>query len=53
MRQGPPAEPLQHDAIRLREQELEAAAERERASETGVPHRHFLRRFVAKLRRKH
>jgi len=52
MRQGPPAEPLQHDAVHEREQELDAIADRERMSETAMPHRHPVRRFFAKLRRK-
>jgi len=52
MRQGPPAEPLQHDAVRERQHELDAIAERERASEDAVPRRHPVRRFFARFRRK-
>jgi len=52
MRQGPPAEPLQHDAVREREHELEAIADRERVAGEAFPHRHPLRRFWARLRRK-
>jgi len=50
MRQGPPAEPLQHDAVRERQHELDAIAERERTAESAVPRRHRLRSFFSRLR---
>jgi hypothetical protein len=52
MRQGPPAEPLQHDAVREREHELDAIAEKERMSEAAVPHHHPVGRFFARLFRR-
>jgi hypothetical protein len=53
MRQGPPAEPLQHDAVREREHELKDIADKRRAAEESIPRRHPLRRLFAKLRRHH
>ena len=53
MRQGPPAEPLQHDAVREREHELDDIAARHRVSEEAIPRRNPFRRLWAKLRRRH
>ena len=53
MRQGPPAEPLQHDAVRERDHELNDIAARQRSSEEAIPRRKPLGRLFAKLRRKH
>ena len=48
----PHSEPLEEDAARERNKELDAIAERERISESAVPHQHPVRRFFARLRRK-
>lgn len=48
----PRPEALEEEALREREHELEDVAERERVSETAVPHRHPVRRLFAQFRRK-
>jgi hypothetical protein len=47
----PRPEPLEEEAVREREEELEGIAEQERASEEAVPRRRRWA-FLARLRRK-
>ena len=49
---GPGPEHIEEDASRIRDQELDSIAERERGSDESVPHRHPIRRFFARFRRK-
>ncbi|MFL5797457.1 MAG: hypothetical protein ACJ77A_05920 [Actinomycetota bacterium] len=49
----PRPEDLEAAALRERENELEAIAERERLTEAGVPRPHRIRGFFSRLRRKH
>jgi hypothetical protein len=48
----PRPEPLEEEALREREHELETTAEAERVSEEAVPRRHRVGRLFSRLRRR-